>query len=645
MYRPYTDNFPEAMAVAGQCVGVALSAVIWARPFRTRAATILFGLSVWIAALAPVAITNILRIDPNPNIVPVLQISATLATWAILLGEPRWFRAIAVLGQLALAGISLYVKESDYELTVVHLVWAGALLGIHALRGAPPRSVQPAPAFESFRRHDIAIFLVTIGAALVVTNLVFGRLIYNGDEVANSFQADVYGHLRAYAPSPPCTSMFDNYWVFRLNGRTFSQYTPGWPLFMAPFQMLGVIWLAGPVMAGICAVGLARLARRAASGLGTTAERSRRITVTAGWLGAAAMLGPSMLLNGGSRFSHTMVCACFAWAVESMCVVAGPGVSRRVGVRYGLLLGAATALGLATRPADGAVLGVGVFIYFVTVLVRRRVPLLSFIGTAIGFGFFGGLTLLILRLQLGAWFQTAYALSASIHPEATLHLSWPKPNELKYGIPISYGAYMWWPAAPALAIAGMIRMLGGRERRVAFMLFSSGITLLTFYVFVEFGRWADDGLGPRYFLPLVVVMATGGAALLAPLVEAIRFRWQVTGSRIRQGGPGVLVVLAIVYGVVRIAPMVYPIGAAEYRYSTRPFRAARNMGLKNAVVMIEPGKSTAHETNLAQNPPLQKNPDVLYLIRHSEADDACVRQNYPGRTWYRATNEERLLPF
>ena len=109
----------------------------------------------------------------------------------------------------------------------------------------------------------------------MVTIFVFERVIYNGDEIAGTFQADVYGHGRAYAPIPACPSMFENYWVFRYQGRAFSQYTPGWALFMAPFSRLGVIWVAGPVMAGILAIALARLSRRVASGLGARPQRRR----------------------------------------------------------------------------------------------------------------------------------------------------------------------------------------------------------------------------------------------------------------------------------------------------------------------------------------------------------------------------------
>ena len=32
------------------------------------------------------------------------------------------------------------------------------------------------------------------------------QLRYDGDEVAYTYQAEVYGHLRAYGPTPPCAS-------------------------------------------------------------------------------------------------------------------------------------------------------------------------------------------------------------------------------------------------------------------------------------------------------------------------------------------------------------------------------------------------------------------------------------------------------
>ena len=652
MHLPYTDHYAEAVTIASEAIGVALIAVVWSRSFRTRAATATFSASIAVAALLPALGPSLPVLSPDMALLFLLQLSATLATLAVFLGQRApWFKALAVLGQVGLLSLTLHLRQSDFELMFLHLFWCGLLVGVHLLCAAPPSALSSDEAGPPMRRsfvvQEVIVFFLTVGLAFSITHFVFGSLVYNGDEIAYTYQADVYGHLRAYGSVPPCASMFENYWVFKHEGRVFSQYTPGWPLFMAPFSRLGLVSLAGPVMAGITAVGIGRLSRRLAEGLGSTAESSQKIVAIASVLGPlCAVLGPSMLLNGASRFSHTMVCGCFVWAIESLCVLSEAKISGTRTWLSGLGLGTAASLMLATRPTDGATLGVGIFAYFCWLAFRRRIGWRAWAGTAIGFAVFGGLTLVILRLQLGEWFQTAYKLAPSIHGEAKFKLSWPRPWEWKYGVPLATGAYCWWPAAPALGIAGLIRALGGRERRVAFMLLVGGGVLLGFYFFVEFGRGVDDGLGPRYHLPLVVAMASGGAALLAPLFAKLSFRkfmapsawlWSLLGS--------LSVAAAVVYGVVRIAPLLYPVAEREYKFATAPFRGAKKMGLKNAVVMIIQGQTTETETNMSQNSPTDPNPDVLFLIRHSKADEACVRKHYPGRTWYRAGMDETLRPY
>jgi hypothetical protein len=568
----------------------------------------------------------------------------------MLLQRSHALKALAVLGQLGILALSFYVKESDYELIFGYLSWYGLLFGAYLFsaapltRGPPPSSP---PSSRSYARHEVGIFLVTVALAFLVTNLVFDRLIFNGDEVAYTYQAEVYGHLRPFGPIPPCASMFENYWVFRHNGHAFSQYTPGWPLFMAPFARLGLIDLAGPVVGGLMAVAVARLSRRVASGLGSTPESSQRIVTIAGLIGPLfAVAGPSMLMNAASRFSHTLVCACFVWATESLCVVSDRGVAGRRAWGYGVLLGSAAALCVATRPADGVFLGAGIFLYFLWAARDRRITWRGFAGTTLGFVAFAGLSLIILRLQLGAWFQTGYTIAPSIHPEAALRLSPPLPNQWKYGFPLGFASHVWWPAAPALGLAGLIRALAGRERRVAFMLAVGPALAFAFYFFVEFHRYSDDGHGPRYYLVHIIPMAVGGAALLAPVFERVARGHLGPFTWLRRMAPAALAAGAVVIGVALIAPRVYPLGRAEHRYATAPLRGARDLGLKNAIVMIPTGgRSTAHETNLAQNPPMDPNPDVLFLIRRSKADEECAKRHFPGRTWYRAGKDDKLTPF
>jgi hypothetical protein len=652
MFRPYSDDFPATFAIASQCVAATLTAALIVRPLRSKPATLLFVSGVWIAALFPptLALRDLLSLHPPPSSLLALQTSASLVTLAMVLNGKRWLSVLAVLGQWVLVYLASYLRDADYELAQAHLIWYGALAGLHLAASAEGPGEYPSLRRRAFAIQDAVIFCCTVGLAFYVTERIFQRVTFNGDEIANTFQANVYSHLRAYAPIPPCPAMFENYWVFRYQGRAFSQYPPGWPLFMAPFDRLGVVYLAGPTMAGIVAVGVARLSRRVASGLSPAGAVASRIVAIAGPLGAiSAMLGPSMLLNGASRFSHPMVAACFAWAVESAAVITEPGISRRRAIAYGSLLGAATSLGLATRPGDGGTLGVGVFLYFVYAFYRRRVSWHGVLATAVAFLCIGGLAAVILRLQLGVWFATAYSIAGSIHPEAEVKLSWPQPHEFKYVVPLAWGSYTWWPASAALGAAGLVRALRGRERRVAFMLVASGLAFVTFYLFPEFNRVSDDGLGPRYHLPMVVPMAVGGAGLLAPvfasLYGTLRERPFLRSPAVMAAVPVILVTVAMTYGTYRIAPHVYPLAKLDYDIAAVHIRTAREKKLKRAIVILEQNRVPAGVWNLTQNLPFDHKPDVLFLSKRSSADEACAKKHFPGRKWYRAGPNGAIDPY
>lgn len=646
MRRPYTLHYEEAVFVAGTSVAATLSALVAAKPLRTPLATGLFMGALWLAALGPHvgSVTNAFGGSQGPLPLVCMQLASTLTTVAMFLHGPRWLGAVAAVGQLGLLVLGLYCLESSFELSCAHLFLSGLLLGGDAWHTRLGRSEVPAPP-RSRGLHDLAIFAVTMAVAAFVTTHVFGRMTGNGDEIANSFQADVFAHGRAYAPVPACASMFENYWVFRYAERIFSQYTPGWPLFMAPFQRLGVIWLAGPTMAGIAAVGIARLSRRLADGLGRSPEESGRIVTVAGLLGAAlAMSGASMLLNGASRFPHTMVCACLAWGIEALCAIASGEPRQPRDLGYGVLFGAAAALIVGTRPADGILLGTGVALYLVQAIRRRRISPLALSSATLTAVVLGGLVLVILRVQLGAWFRTGYGIASLYRPEAVLTFDFPGPKHLKHAIPLATGSYCWWPAAPAVGVLGLLSALAGRERRVSVMLLVSGFVLHTFYFFVKFGRLGDNGLGPRYLLPLVVPMAVGGAAALAPLLANVRSEGATVGrtGRIVRAA---LVSLAAAVGTLAIAPLMYPYVRDEYALATAPLRAAERQGLSHAVVVLEEGRVNGVPANLAQNAPMAENPATLFLIRKTDADEACARAHYPGRSWYRAGKDETLTPY
>ncbi len=113
---------------------------------------------------------------------------------------------------------------------------------------------------------------------------------------------------------------------------------------------------------------------------------------------------------------------------------------------------------------------------------------------------------------------------------------------------------------------------------------------------------------------------------------------------LRSYAPGLVVLLSAYYGVSKIAPRTYPVAYAEHHGSTAPLRMAREMHLKDALVLIHPEDAVTCWCNLNQNAPFDPQPDVLFLGRQNPAEEVCAAQHFPGRKWYRAHVSDELTP-
>jgi hypothetical protein len=644
-------------------VGVVLGAAVWARRPRPLASMVLLLAAIVLAVLAPVD-GDFLRamgmtIEPT-HIKKVLKIAAALATVAAIISR-RWrVVAVAALGEAALWPITNYIQESDTELAAAYLAFLGLLVGIYSASpgretSEPETAKVPPPPWDWIDRHDfrvddIVIFAASTVAASLVCWLVLHGHTDSGDEWANTFQAALFARLHASGSIPHCSEAFRSFYVFQYLGRSFAQYTPGWPYFMTPFVALRVPWLAGPASFGLLAVGLARLGRRAASGFAVGAKAPSIEHVRAGGVFAALALdlGAMTLINGASRYPHVFEAALFAWCLEALCRVSEPNLPSPDQGRWGAVLGAGAALLLATRPGDGATLGLGLFVYFVYALVRRRIGGHALaVAVAVG-GFVSGATLVILRMQLGRWFQTGYALTETFYPWAKVAWSLPNANEYKWGIPLAAGSYCWWPCSPAVGFAGLAA-LKGRARRLAFVFFLGAIPLILLCTLNEFGRGYDFGYGPRYELPLLVPMAVGTGVILADLWT--RARSSVAGaSALSLGGPAAIALAAVVVGVVRIAPYLYPYAYADLHSHNRLKEAIEDStDLHNAIVFGGVGLNTTDPLDLTENLPLDlyANQDVLVAIDRGPDETRCVQEKYRGRKFYRAipTDPVRIVRY
>ncbi len=580
-------------------------------------------------------------IDPDHG-KRVLKLAAALATLSALLTRQRRFAIVAVLGEALLWPITNYIKECDWELAAAHLALFGLLIGLY--RQTPPPAEVPegdaraSAEGPSWRVDDVVAFVLgTIAGTIVCWVVLHGRT-NSGDEWADTFQAALFAKFRAYGAIPHCSEAFRSFWVLQYMGRSFAQYPPGWPYFMAPFVAFGVPWLAGPASLGLLAAGIGRLGRRAVAGSSpSTPSPSVACVRAGGWFAVAAiLLSSTLLINGGSRYPHVFVAAMFAWSIEALCILATAGTAPREQRIWGAVLGAGATLMLAARPPDGAALGIGLFLYFVYAVVRRRVGWQGVAAAAAVAVVLGGLTLIILRLQVGRWFEMGYSIAETIYPWNKATWSVPKPNEYRTALPIGTGSYCWWPCSPAVGLAGLAG-LRGRSRRLGFIFFFSIVPVLVFYWLLEIGRGYDFGYGPRYQLVAVVPMAVGTGVVLADLWARARAR-TADDSAFALGGPAALALAAVVLGVVRIAPLVYPYTYADVHEHNRLHDAIDDASLHDAVVFGGVGLNKTDPMDLTENLPLElyRNQDVLIAIDRDPDEIRCVRERYRGRTFYRA---------
>jgi hypothetical protein len=641
---PYTSQPLDALMAAQTSVGLVLGAAVWAQRARPRVSTMLILVAIAIAVTVPVEADFLrgigMKVGPDHG-KEILKLAAALATAATFFTRKRVPAIIAIVGEALLWPITNYIQDGDWELAAAHLAFFGLLVGLD--RSAPPgvetvegeARASMKPLNQLWVDDAVAFVLATIAASIVCWVILNGRT-NSGDEWADTFQAALFAKFHAYGTIPRCSEAFRSFWVFQYLGRSFAQYTPGWPYFMAPFVALRVPWLAGPASLGLLAAAVGRLGRRAVAGVSPGAPPPTATHVRAGgWFAVGAViLGSTFLINGGSRYPHVFVAAMFAWCIEALCVSTTPISSKEQRV-WGAVLGASASLMLAARPVDGAALGVGLFSYFVYAVVRRRMGWQSVAAAAAVAAVIGGLSLIVLRLQLGRWFETGYSLGESIYPWNVPTWSLPKPTEYRTAFPIVTGSYCWWPCSPAIGLAG-IAALRGRARRIGFIVFLGIVPLFAFYWLFDIGRNYDFGYGPRYQLPAAVPMAVGTGVVLAGLWT--RARTRSGGSALEFGGPVAIALAAVVLGVVRIAPLVYPNTFADVRDHNRLHDAIDEASLHDAVVFGGGGLNKTDPMDLTENLPLELYPNQDVLIAIDLGPDAvrCVKEKYRGRSFYRA---------
>ena len=655
MHWPYTVDFATSFMAAQVCAALMLSALIVFWRFGAGAARVPMFAAVWLAALANEVVPVIVQLgyhvtkDVQRD---VLAVSAVFGTLAAVLALRPGIAVMGLIGQVPLWLVTGYVKDSDYELAALHLAWLGLILGL-LIRRSPPRTTErtEGPTEGSYLAHDLVVFLVATVLAGLVCVFVMRRRDGTADEWGYTFQASIFAKGRAFAASARCQPYLESFYVFESEGKLFSQYTPGWPLFLAPFFRVGLLWLASPVTMGMMAVGMARLARSAVRGFGRddAPPSARRVRLAGTWAAVLSM-GTIVLINAGSRYPHIFVVGLYAWSLEAIMMLQTP-VSPRQKDFWGIVLSTSAVFSVASRPADGAFVGIGLAALFVYALARRRIGWRGFLATALSFAFWSAVMLVILRIQLGKWFTTGYSLNAYIHPWNVVKYSKPTAAQWKYGLPLATASYTWWPASVPLGLAGLVTVRG-RALGIATAIALGCLPFIVYCMFLDLGqRGFDWGYGPRYLMVLLVPMVVGSAVAMAPLTVAALEH--ATGGRsvLARGGPFALAAFAVVSGWLRTAPLVWPTVVEHTRRHSGIQRAIAEKNIHNAIVLAPKGTTGFSEHDLPTNLPIDLYPDqdvIIAIDRQMPVEAAqCLVQAYPGRKLYAAEgyDEVRITPY
>ena len=175
---------------------------------------------------------------------------------------------------------------------------------------------------------------VVVGLAVVGSLLAgwLGGVAWpnSGDEYSYLFMADTFASGRLFVPAPPDTALLETFHILTRDGIAFSPYPPLWAAVVVPFRLLGVVWLANPLLTaclGAVLAGAMRAVQPAAAVQGPAL--------------ALVLLTPFTLFLGGSLFPQTLACTLTAGIVwAQLADEARPAWWRKVlvGGLFGLLL-------------------------------------------------------------------------------------------------------------------------------------------------------------------------------------------------------------------------------------------------------------------------------------------------------------------
>ncbi len=411
------------------------------------------------------------------------------------------------------------------------------------------------------------VVLVSLGAGIVLTELLFTRNPHLVDTMAQLFQARIFRAGSLTAPAPVQHEFFSGQHMVINDGRWFSQYPPGHPALLALGLLVGLPWLIGPLFTAGTIVLVYLVARR------LMGEGPARLAAV------LYLISPFALFMGASHMNHVTTGLFLALALYA----AVSAEDAKSGYGWVALMGLALACAATVRPLEAAAWtavlgswllsrrGLGAALLAAAACLLGILPLLAYNAVTTGHPLRFGYTLLWgaghgLGFHTDPWGFPFTPLEGFANTALDFQrlnivlLSWPFPSLV-------------------FLIAALLLAARDSGRRKGMVLLSGLFLAAPLAYFFYWHR--DDFLGPRFLsaslVPAILLSVAGIVAL-----DRVLGRWR---SALR---------VAVPVGVLCFFGLTLPMQAGllagvSVDMKLHPEREVKALGLENPLVFVKVG--------------------------------------------------------
>ncbi len=229
---------------------------------------------------------------------------------------------------------------------------------------------------------------------ILMINLVYRQTHITDDELTYDLQAKILLRGKLYAPPPPVTRSFDNWFVITREKYT-GKYTIGHPLILAMGMLLESPYVFTTVFSGVLLLLVYRISWQL--------YRDRQLAILSAFL---LLISPLYLFTSATRLSHTTSAFFLALFMYLFLLIINAQALTKKNLLFSLLSGLCLGYAFNVRPLTAIGFAIPFVIMLTVRLIRQRFQIFPpVLLMTLGFLILTGFTLWCNKQITGNWFE------------------------------------------------------------------------------------------------------------------------------------------------------------------------------------------------------------------------------------------------